>query len=132
MYKIFIALIMAVVCATVTPKQGSPLPNNTITITAYKLHGDCGYIVAQPYVDRPGIYYTQTVIDYCHYVDSFKMVTSTIELYFTGVDGYITHIEFKEVYPGGGSIPGTSTKKIPGWWWTGDILPAGVYPPPIQ
>lgn len=129
MYRIYIAIIMAVMSIVATPKQGNPLPDGTLTITARGLDWQCDHIVLIPYVDRGGMYYTHSVVDGCYFIGGYQ---ATSRLTFTGVPGYVVQIEMYEVSSLDREIPGTR-RMIPGWWWTGSSLPPNSpYPAPQE
>lgn len=128
MYRLYIALVMMVMSIVAVPKQGSALPDGSLTITAKGLDWQCDHIILVPYVDRPGMYYTQSVVSECFFIGGYQ---ATSRLQFSGAPGYVVQIEMYEVSSLGREIPGTR-RMIPGWWWTGSALPDGAYPGPIK
>ena len=126
-YRVYIAIVMFAMSIIASPKQGNPLPDGNLTITAKGLNWQCHHIVLIPYVDRPGMYYTHEIVETCYFIGGYQ---ATSRLHITGTPGYVVEIEMYEVSSLDQEIPGTR-RMIPGWWWTGASLDQNApYPGP--
>lgn len=125
MHKILLALVMMFSHFIVYPEQGNALPNGILGINMHHMTPGCSTFIATPFVDRPGVWYNETVVEHCNMGD--RGIESYVNYNFHGEPAYVLFFLVQEVDQNRQPID-DKTYKLEGWWWTGKTLPANPGP----